>query len=80
MRQLRISKQITNRESESLDRYLTEIARVDLISAEEEVDLAKRIREGDERALEKLTKANLRFVVFGCQAIPEQRAHPWRYD
>lgn len=63
MRQLKISKQITNRESESLDRYLTEIGRVDLISAEEEVDLARRIRRGDEVALEKLTKANLRFVV-----------------
>lgn len=63
MRQLKINKQITNRESESLDKYLTEIGRVDLISAEMEVDLARRIREGDERALEKLTKANLRFVV-----------------
>ncbi|HYC87528.1 MAG TPA: sigma-70 family RNA polymerase sigma factor [Chryseosolibacter sp.] len=63
MRQLKISKQITNRESESLDKYLTEIGKVDLITAEVEVDLAKRIREGDQAALEKLTKANLRFVV-----------------
>lgn len=63
MRQLRINKQITNRESESLDKYLTEIGRVDLIGVEEEVELARRIREGDEMALEKLTKANLRFVV-----------------
>lgn len=63
MRQLKISKQITNRESQSLDKYLTEIGKVDLISAETEVDLAKRIREGDQLALEKLTKANLRFVV-----------------
>jgi RNA polymerase primary sigma factor len=63
MRQLKISKQITNRESESLDKYFTEIAKVDLITAEVEVDLAKRIREGDQAALEKLTKANLRFVV-----------------
>lgn len=63
MRQLRINKQITNRESDSLDKYLTEIGKVDLISAEVEVDLAKRIREGDAWALEKLTKANLRFVV-----------------
>lgn len=63
MRQLKISKQITNRESQSLDKYLQEIGRVDLISAEAEVELAKRIREGDQVALEKLTKANLRFVV-----------------
>jgi RNA polymerase primary sigma factor len=63
MRQLKISKQITNRESESLDKYLTEIGKLDLITAEVEVDLAKRIREGDQVALEKLTKANLRFVV-----------------
>ncbi|HEX8548775.1 MAG TPA: RNA polymerase sigma factor RpoD/SigA [Cytophagaceae bacterium] len=63
MRQLKISKQITNRESESLDKYLQEIGKVDLITADEEVRLAQRIREGDQLALEKLTKANLRFVV-----------------
>ena len=63
MRQLKIRKQITNRESESLDRYVQEIGRVDLITAEEEVVLARKIREGDQVALEKLTKANLRFVV-----------------
>jgi RNA polymerase primary sigma factor len=63
MRQLKISKQITNRESQSLDKYLQEIGRVDLISADEEVELAKRIKKGDQLALEKLTKANLRFVV-----------------
>jgi RNA polymerase primary sigma factor len=63
MRQLKISKQITNRESQSLDKYLQEIGRVDLITAEVEVELAQRIREGDQAALEKLTKANLRFVV-----------------
>lgn len=63
MRQLKISKQITNRESQSLDKYLQEIGKVDLISADEEVELAKRIKEGDQIALEKLTKANLRFVV-----------------
>jgi RNA polymerase primary sigma factor len=63
MRQLKIVKQITTRESESLDKYLTEIGKVDLITSEVEVELAQRIREGDQIALEKLTKANLRFVV-----------------
>ncbi len=63
MRQLKIVKQITNRENQSLDKYLQEIGKVDLITAEMEVELAKRIREGDQIALEKLTKANLRFVV-----------------
>ncbi len=63
MRQLKISKQVTNRETASLDKYLQEIGKVDLISAEEEVSLAQRIRQGDRAALEKLTKANLRFVV-----------------
>lgn len=63
MRQLKISKQITNRESQSLDKYLQEIGKVDLITAEMEVELAKRIKLGDAIALEKLTKANLRFVV-----------------
>jgi RNA polymerase primary sigma factor len=63
MRQLKITKSITNRESQSLEKYLQEIGRVDLISPEEEVQLAVRIRHGDQRALDKLTKANLRFVV-----------------
>ena len=63
MRQLKIVKQITNRESQSLDKYLQEIGKVDLITSDVEVELAKRIREGDQMALEKLTKANLRFVV-----------------
>ena len=63
MRQLKISKSITNRESESLEKYLQEIGRVDLITPEEEVKLAVLIKQGDQKALDKLTKANLRFVV-----------------
>lgn len=63
MRQLKINKQITNRESISIDKYLHEIAKVDLLTTDEEVKLAKRIKEGDNIALEKLTNANLRFVV-----------------
>ena len=63
MRQLKITKQVTNRETASLDKYLQEIGRVDLITAEEEVELAKKIKLGDLTALERLTKANLRFVV-----------------
>ena len=63
MRQLKITKSITNRESASLDKYLQEIGREELISVEEEVELAQRIRKGDQEALEKLTRANLRFVV-----------------
>jgi len=63
MRQLKITKSITNRESASLDKYLQEIGRYDLISVEEEVELAQRIRKGDQAAIEKLTSANLRFVV-----------------
>jgi len=63
MRQLKISKQVTNRETASLDKYLLEIGRVELITAEEEVELAQRIRMGDQKALDRLTRANLRFVV-----------------
>jgi len=63
MRQLKITKQVTNRETASLDKYLQEIGKVDLITAEQEVELARRIKQGDRLALEKLTKANLRFVV-----------------
>ena len=63
MRQLKITQSITNRESASLDKYLQEIGKEDLITVEEEVELAQRIRKGDQKALEKLTRANLRFVV-----------------
>ena len=63
MRQLKITKQVTNRETPSLDKYLQEIAKVDLITPEEEIELAQRIKAGDKIALEKLSQANLRFVV-----------------
>ncbi|XOV68196.1 MAG: RNA polymerase sigma factor RpoD/SigA [Fluviicola sp.] len=63
MRQLKITKSITNRESQSLDKYLQDIGKEELITAEEEVELARKIKQGDQQALEKLTRANLRFVV-----------------
>src|SRR5690554_7835952 len=63
MRRLKITKQVTNRETSSSDKYLQEIGKVDLITADEEVELAQRIKAGDQVALEKLTKANRRFVV-----------------
>ncbi|RYG44397.1 MAG: RNA polymerase subunit sigma, partial [Chitinophagaceae bacterium] len=63
MRQLKITKSITNRESQSLEKYLQEIGKVELITPEEEVRLAALIRQGDQRSLDRLTKANLRFVV-----------------
>ena len=63
MRQLKIAKQVTNRESKSLDKYLQDISKIDLITAEEEVELAQKIKRSDQRALEKLVNANLRFVV-----------------
>jgi len=63
MRQLKIAKQVTNRESKSLDKYLQDISRIDLITAEEEVELAQKIKKGSQRALEKLVNSNLRFVV-----------------
>ena len=63
MRQLKITKSITNRESQSLEKYLQEIGKVELITPEEEVKLARLIKQGDQKALDRLTKANLRFVV-----------------
>ena len=73
MRQLKITKQVTNRETASLDKYLQEIGKVDLITADEEVELAQRIKAGDQIALEKLTKANLRFVVSVAKHFDETR-------
>ena len=72
MRQLKITKQVTNRETASLDKYLQEIGKVDLITAEEEVELAQRVKQGDQLALEKLTKANLRFVVSVAKQYQKQ--------
>ena len=72
MRQLKITKQVTNRETASLDKYLQEIGKVDLITAEEEVELAQKIRAGDTNALDKLTKANLRFVVSVAKQYQKQ--------
>ena len=72
MRQLKITKAITNRENASLDKYLQEIGHEELISAEEEVELARRIKTGDRKALEKLTKANLRFVVSAAKQYQNQ--------
>ena len=63
MRQLKITKQVTNRETKSLNSYLQDVSKIDLITAEEEVELAQRIRAGDQQALDKLTKSNLRFVI-----------------
>jgi RNA polymerase primary sigma factor len=71
MRQLKITKSITNRESQSLEKYLQEIGKVELISSEEEVRLAALIRQGCQKSLDRLTKANLRFVGVGCKAVPK---------
>lgn len=76
MRQLKITRSITNRESQSLDKYLQEIGREELISVEEEVELAGKIRNGDRAALEKLTRANLRFVVSVAKQYQNPRTKP----
>ena len=73
MRQLKITKSITNRESASLDKYLQEIGHEEMISIEEEVELAQKIRNGDRKALERLTKANLRFRCLCRKAISKSR-------
>ena len=73
MRQLKITKSITNRESQSLEKYLQEIGKVDLLTPDEEVDLAQRIKQGDQLALERLTKANLRFCCISSKTIPKSR-------
>jgi RNA polymerase primary sigma factor len=73
MRQLKITKSITNRESESLDKYLQEIGKEELLSTDEEVELAQRIKKGDRQALDRLTKANLRFVVSVAKQYQNQR-------
>ena len=78
MRQLKIIKQVTNRETISLDKYLHDIAKENLITAEEETSLARLIREGDKDALEKLTKANLRFVVSVAKQYQNQRSEERR--
>jgi RNA polymerase primary sigma factor len=72
MRQLKISKQITNRESQSLDKYLQEIGKVDLLTPDEEVILAQKIRDGDQLSLERLTKAKFRGIR--CKTIPKPRS------
>ena len=78
MRQLKITKQVTNRETASLDKYLQEIGKVELITAEEEVELAQRIKQGDKIALEKLTKANRALIrsVRGEVGIKRHRSNP----
>ena len=76
MRQLKITKQVTNREAASLDKYLQEIARISLLKDDEEVDLAARIRKGDSRALDRLIKTNLRFVV----SVAKQYQNHWYFN
>ena len=75
MRQLKIIKSITNRESASLEKYLQEIGKEELLTVDEEVELAQQIRKGDRKALERLTKANLRFVVSVAKQYQNQGLH-----
>ena len=75
MRQLKITKQVTNRETASLDKYLQEIGKVDLITADEEVELAQRIKAGDQRALEKLTKSKFTFRSISSKTISKSRTY-----
>ena len=80
MRQLKITKQVTNRETASLDKYLQEIGKVDLITAEEEVELAQKIRAGDENALDKLTKANLKICCICSKTISKSGTNSPRFN
>ena len=80
MRQLKITKQVTNRETPSLDKYLQEIAKVDLITPEEEVELAQRIKAGDKIALDKTYSSKLTFCGFCFKAIPKPRTFSSRFN
>jgi RNA polymerase primary sigma factor len=80
MRQLKITKSITNRESQSLDKYLQDIGKEELITAEEEVELARRIKQGDQLALEKLTRANLTLRGFCSKTVSKSRTYTSRFD
>ena len=75
MRQLKITKQVTNRETASLDKYLQEIGKVDLITAEEEVELAQRIKAGDQNCFRKIDQSQPAFCGFCCQTISESRTN-----
>ena len=80
MRQLKITKQVTNRETASLDKYLQEIGKVDLITAEEEVELAQKVKQGNQLALEKLTKAKFEICGFSCETISKSRINSTRFN
>ena len=80
MRQLKITKQVTNRETASLDKYLQEIGKVDLITADEEVELAQRIKAGDQIALREINQSKLTFCGFCCKAISKPRVDTSRFN